>query len=152
MKRPPLTFLLALLTVFASGYTSATQAGQVYRWVDDNGQVHFGSQPPPEQRTTAEQYKIQTSQPATPPPPPATEKEAPSDEEGEIITLNPGVSKEQAKEYCQKAQDFMLAIQGSYSTRFKQEDGSFRPFTKEERTAKEKQAMEMMDQFCTKKK
>ncbi|MFL0806145.1 MAG: DUF4124 domain-containing protein [Oceanobacter sp.] len=151
MKRSFLNPILIILTVLASSYSSATLAAKVYRWVDDKGQVHFGSQPPPEQRDQAEQYQIQVAQPTTPPAPEnngAASKDKDNDGEGETVTLNPSVSDEQAQEYCQQARKFMTALQGSYSTRFKQADGSFRPLSKEERSSKEKQAMGMMEKFC----
>jgi hypothetical protein len=39
-----IAWLLALLAFGASA--------QVYKWVDDKGQVHYGEQPPPEAKTT----------------------------------------------------------------------------------------------------
>lgn len=147
MKRTLLNPVLVVLTLLASSYASTTLAAKVYRWVDDNGQVHFGSQPPPEQRSQAEQYQIQVSQPTTPKAEDAPASEQ-GEDQGETVTLNPSVSDEQAQEYCQQARKFLVALQGSYSTRFKQADGSFRPLTKEERSSKEKQAMDMMEKFC----
>ena len=157
MPRRSLTSILALSVLMCLGYSEPSIAGKVYRWVDENGQVHFGSQPPPEQRTQAEQYHVQVQKAAptaikAPPAEASSDNMAGSDEQGEKIVLNSGVTAEKAREYCQNAQDFLLALQGSYSTRFKQEDGSVRPFTAEERASKEKQALEMMEQFCTRKK
>lgn len=42
-------FLLAIVAIAALGWASpAAAAGKVYRWVDENGVVHFGDAIPPE--------------------------------------------------------------------------------------------------------
>ena len=156
MPRRSLTSILALSVLMCLGYSEPSIAGKVYRWVDENGQVHFGSQPPPEQRTQAEQYHVQVQKAApnaiNAPPAEASSNDMAGSDEEEKIVLNSGVSEEQSKEYCQNARQFLTTLQGNSSTRFKQEDGSVRPFTAEERQSKEKQALEMMEQFCTSKK
>ena len=156
MPRRSLTPILALSVLICLGYSEPSIAGKVYRWVDENGQVHFGSQPPPEQRTQAEQYHVQVQKAAPTaikaPPAEASSNDMAGSDEAEKIVLNSGVSEEESKEYCQNARQFLTTLQGNSSTRFKQEDGSVRPFTAEERQSKEKQALEMMEQFCTSKK
>ncbi|MBM96887.1 MAG: hypothetical protein CMI09_13705 [Oceanospirillaceae bacterium] len=156
MPRLPLTSILALSVLMFLSYSEQSMAGKVYRWVDANGQVHFGSQPPPEQRTLAEQYHVQVQQASpgstTTPQAKGSGDAATGSDEEEKIVLNSGVSDEQSKEYCQNARQFLTTLQGNSSTRFKQEDGSIRPFTAEERQSKEQQALEMIDQFCSKNK
>ena len=157
MSRLSLIPVLAIAALITT-HTGESLAGKVYRWVDADGQVHFGSQPPPEQRTEAEQYHVQVQQPSSTPPRVLNTDQASAtqdESEEEQIEENSGkgaVSAEQAKEYCQKAKDFMLAMQGSHSKRFKQDDGSYRPFSEEERKAKQQKAQEIMEQFCTLKK
>lgn len=36
--------------LFSFFFTHTLLAGQIYKWVDDNGQTHFGTQPPAEQK------------------------------------------------------------------------------------------------------
>ena len=156
MSRLSLIPVLAIAALITT-HTGESLAGKVYRWVDADGQVHFGSQPPPEQRTEAERYHVQVqhptpgSKPAPPPTTKASDQAAPSDEEKPIV-LNSSVSEEQSREYCKNAQEFMKALQGNGSTRFKQDDGSVRPFTDQERDEKTKQARGMIEQFCAPKK
>lgn len=150
MPRQHTCHILAMSAMIAFGSFAATsQAAKVYRWVDDQGQVHFGSQPPPEQRTTAEKYQVKTSRPATPPPKPASvanEDEAQKDEEP--VTLSSSIDPKKAKEYCKNGRAYQKALEASHNTRFRQEDGSFRPLTAEERAAKGKQAAEVVQRFC----
>lgn len=133
--------------------TSPVQA-QVYRWTDESGQIHFGSQPPHEQQATAETYDVQVSRPATPPatgrslvdianPKKAEEKQPDSDE--------PAVSSEEADKYCQQGQTYMGKLSSNYSRRFKdQETGEYRPLTDAEREREQQKARKIMDTYCKK--
>lgn len=148
-------FVVASCLLF-SVFSASANAGKVYRWVDANGQVHFGSQPPPEQRNQAEQYHIQV-QPVSSSATSTSATDGKGDdekmaEEEDKAVLNTPISAEKSKEYCNNAREFMVALQSGNNTRFQQEDGSVRPFTAEERSSKEKQALRIIDQFCAKQK
>lgn len=51
-------FRIALILVFSA--VLAVEAGQVYKWVDDDGNVHYSDQPP-SQEHDAEELKLQSS-------------------------------------------------------------------------------------------
>src|SRR5210317_1736139 len=60
------TILMAVITVaFLLLATDAMAKDDVYRWVDDNGVVHFGDRPP--KKTDAEQINIHPSAGVTAP-------------------------------------------------------------------------------------
>ena len=60
-----LLLLTAILIVCACSGAAALFAGEIYRWTDEHGNVHFGDQPPAE---NAEEVRIRSNAPATPPP------------------------------------------------------------------------------------
>jgi glutaredoxin len=47
--------MLALVLIAAAG---APQAGELYRWVDQDGQVHYTDQPPPPEARSAERKRL----------------------------------------------------------------------------------------------
>lgn len=83
--------LLVLMVVLGSA-----QAGKVYKWVDENGQVHYSSQKPPGQ--DAETVKIRKGPKVQPPAEEAsTETTEATDEEA----VDEDVAKEAAKQKAQ---------------------------------------------------
>lgn len=62
--RPFCGWFLALTVVVLVSLCPPNAGAEVYKWVDDNGRVHYGDSPPPEQR-------VQSIK--TPPPPPEAE-------------------------------------------------------------------------------
>ena len=53
------TILMLLIVAFAILATDAIAEDEIYRWVDENGVVHFGDRPPA--NAEADQVSIQTS-------------------------------------------------------------------------------------------
>lgn len=69
--------ILALLIVtFAILATDSVAENEIYRWVDENGVVHFGDQPPA--NTAAGKVSVQTSKISTAPSSSAATLEEPS--------------------------------------------------------------------------
>ena len=148
---------LAVILLLAGTLMSPwSQAAKVYKWTDENGQIHFSSQPP--RGLNQDQYNLRVDK-VTPPvkTQPATSADVKSKEqqtlkaEAEELQQEPAknkVSKEKAAEYCANARDAKAKLAANFSRRFKQEDGSYRPLTDEERANWNKRADQSISDYC----
>lgn len=141
-----LAFVLFLFT--ASSYAD------VYKWIDEDGQVHYSQQPPPGQQ--AEMIKA--------PPPPAID---PAKAQQEIDTLikqqssdeqthedkNIQSQKEQERDNqleknCHAAKQNLQAYQDNPGRRLIDNDGNVTRPTEEQRQQKIKEAQQKIKEFC----
>lgn len=148
---------LAVILLLAGTLMSPwSQAAKVYKWTDENGQIHFSSQPP--RGLNQDQYNLRVDK-VTPPvkTQPATSADVKSKEqqtlqaEAEELQQEPAknkVSKEKAAEYCANARDAKAKLAANFNRRFKQEDGSYRPLTDEERDNWNKRADQSISDYC----
>ena len=145
--RMTLRSTLAILLVFAA---LPTLAEQVYRWVDDKGQVHFGAMPPHEKERQAQAYELRVTPPSsTPLPEKKTDKPA-SPEESKDTELKGSVSAEDAKKYCDEGRNYKATLSEDFSRRYTQPDGTVRPLTDAERAAEVKKADDIVKRYCGK--
>lgn len=143
----------SILPVLLLVLFSCQSLAQVYRWVDENGQVHFGAQPPQRKLDSAEHYQLRVPQASSTPIPAqqtstASEQKAEAGSEPSATQEKLKVSKQDARKYCDQAQKYKEAVNGNSSRRFKQEDGSYRPLTDEERASYNSRADEVMKEYC----
>ncbi|MDK2778720.1 MAG: DUF4124 domain-containing protein [Pseudomonadota bacterium] len=146
--------LISFAAILLFSLSTQVAAEKIYRWTDDNGQTHFGSQPPRdiEQQKQAEEYDVKVSQPAAGTEayriPLKTDKPEEAAAEEEVLTTKSSLTREEAEAGCKKARDYKRLVTTNYSRRFKQEDGVYRPLTDEQRAAEIKKADEMIDYYC----
>lgn len=141
-----------LLAVLMIGTSVSAFAEKVYRWVDENGQTHFSSLPPEGNNKKAKEYRLKVS-------PASAEvegykinsrsQENTEKKDDEVIATKASVSKEEADAACKQAKEYKATLATNYSRRFKQDDGSFRPLTDEERSAEMKKANDLISQYCS---
>ncbi|WP_395374291.1 DUF4124 domain-containing protein [Marinicella sp. W31] len=125
-------------------------AQKIYKWVDENGQVHYSSQKPPGQ--DAEKLNIKAHDPE--PPAPAEEEgaEAPAEEEeaddatkAELAKLD----KANLQRSCQQARSNLASLQNSY--RVAQVDpktGETVRLSDSQRASALKRARDNIKEFC----
>lgn len=113
--------------------TGAT-AGQIYKWVDGQGNVHFGSQPPEGQDAAAVNPNI--SQPKVAAPAAPTLKTEKQDEEQEKLdeqARSQATEREkELKTYCERIRKDLAQMKASPRVRI-EENGELRRLTEEER-------------------
>lgn len=120
--------LIVLLTA------SAIAAAQIYRWTDEQGRVHYGSQPPPGQK--AESVKQQPSGSATPQDMQQRQREA----------FDRADRERQELERYNQCQDFDRKLQQAQSGG---DPGYYgRPMNEEERQAIVRQMLAMREHVC----
>lgn len=139
--------LFTLTALTATLLAAPVQADKVYRWTDENGQVHFSSQPP--RGLNDDLYNFHVDKPADPPPAkPVSEKVVDKQPKAKQEEQKPSIDPKKAKEYCQQARDAKAKVSANFNRRFKQEDGSFRPLTDKERADMIKRANESIAAYC----
>ena len=146
-------FSALLITVMSTPL--AVTAG-IYKWTDEQGNVHYGSQRPED--ATAERMKIESDKP------PATEKNAAKDtgkepkKEGEAekkpeavppkAAVEPKISKKEKQRLCQQARGDMQTIEARGRVREMDESGNTRYLTDQERTKRLSATRADVNKYC----
>jgi predicted outer membrane lipoprotein len=139
------TWLLGVL--LAAGF-AATAAAEIYRWVDENGQAHYGDRPPKgaEVETIRPQHRGFGSVPA---PSPAT---TPSGDD-DIATAGEPVDETERtarirREQCEKGRERLESYRNAARIQLRQEDGGTRDMNPEERVQAIARAEADVAQLC----
>ncbi|MCU1737406.1 MULTISPECIES: DUF4124 domain-containing protein [Pseudomonas] len=125
------------------------QAGQIYKWVDAQGQTHFDAQPPTGQTATVVTPAI-GNVPA-PPPSPAVPASTPL---GDQKAIDAKVKKQIAdqevvrKAYCEKARTNLAQLENNARVR-EEVNGELRRLTEEERQARLVETRKTIEENCS---
>ncbi len=133
--RLSLSMPLLLMALWLPSHTALAE--KIYRWVDEDGQVHFSSQP--RRGVDDDTYNVQINRVI----PPQLEEESPPEEE----TIS-GVSVEQAQSLCANAREVKELLSSELNRPFTREDGTVRPLTDEERKSKLEAANQRIKDYC----
>lgn len=153
---PPVRAVCVLALLLLPAVVTAAGTGRNYKWVDEAGQIHYGSHPPP---------GVQTEQISRPPPPPtgasldggATASQQFAVKPGAGTTGTPaatgqktasGQGREDSEATCASARKNLAAIQSRPRTRITEADGRVRFLTPEERQDEIRKAEEIIQQHC----
>lgn len=117
--------------------SATAMAGQVYKWVDDQGRTHFGSQPPEGQQATSINTAAPPAKPATPPASLSTDSEADKEQKAIDNKVKQDVAKQEAerKQFCQTVRTNLSQLQNNPRLRA-EVGGETRRLTEEERQAR----------------
>ena len=141
-----------LITILSSViFTSAVNA-KVYKWVDENGQVHYGENPG---NTQAEQVQIRTNETTTPRAIDASkvdyyEGKDKSKKEAETTAPpeEPKMSKKEKRKLCNEAKSDLAAIMSRGRVREIDEKGEYTYLTEEQRQQRISAAKKKQKEFC----
>ena len=135
-----------------------TAAEGVYRWVDENGVVHFGDRIP--EKGDAEKVTIQPSQvvesaPASDPASPYTEPTQPSyaqqlRDERAALRQEKAETVEITSEICQQARDVVAQLEPSPRVNVTHEDGTVTRMDDNDRLEKLAEAKAFVSENCDK--
>ncbi len=137
--------ILAATLTLAAGST-ASQAAQIYKWIDAQGVTHFDAQPPAGQ--AAEQIDVQ--KPAPPPPSPSiTHPDPAQEQQAADAKVRKQVAAQEArrKEYCDQQRTNLAQLQNNPRLR-EEVNGELRRFTEEERQARIVEVKRALDESC----
>ena len=129
---------------------SSLYAG-VYKWVDDNGQVHYGEHPG---NTGAEKVTIRQNETTKPRPvDKAAEEDGKTDKkdkdqqaEAPMVEIEP--SKKEKRKYCNEAKQDLAAINSRGRVREINEKGEYIFLTEPERQQRISAAKKKQREFC----
>ena len=135
---------LIYLTLF---FSTALTAGSIQKWVDEEGNVHYGDAPP----TSAKTESVHVQPPPTNPGKalPRLGSNASGDEASTAAaTDDDNVPADQAKIACDQAQEDLKVINRSSRIKLRAADGSTRFLTTEEIEERKAQAEADIKSFC----
>ena len=135
------------LIFFTLLFSTALSAGSIQKWVDDEGNVHYGDAPP----TSAKTESVHV-QPAPSNPGKALPRLGDSGSGDSSTTTaaadDDKVPADQAKIACDKAKEDLEVINRSSRIKLRQADGSTRYLTTEEIAERKTQAEADIASFC----
>jgi hypothetical protein len=141
-----LTFLLLVVS-------TTLHAGAIHKWVDENGNVHYGDAPPA--RTKSENVRVQSA-PSNPgkalprlnSPQEATSSGGGSSTQPQTGDADPDVSEEQSAQICNSARQNLEVLEKSDRVKLKAADGTTRRLTKAEIDQRKAIAQSEVEQYC----
>ena len=145
MRRMILTGSLAL------ALCSTAMAGQIYKWQDAQGQVHFGSQPPEGvQASVVSSYgapskPAPSKTPATAPEP--TASDASQEEIDAKVKRDVAAEEVKLKQYCSDLRTNLAQLENNPRVRV-EENGETRRLSEEERQARISEAQKAIKENC----
>ncbi|MDD1967793.1 DUF4124 domain-containing protein [Pseudomonas sp. NPDC090203] len=136
--------MLAATLTLATG-SVATQAAQIYKWVDAQGITHFDAQPPAGQSA----QEIDVQKPVAPPAPAPAKPSEDSAQQAVDAKVKRQVAAQEAKrkEYCETQRTNLAQLQNNPRVR-EEVNGEFRRFTEEERQARIAEVKKSIDDTC----
>lgn len=136
--------ILAATLTLAVGST-ASQAVQIYKWVDAQGVTHFDAQPPVGQSA----QELETQKAVTPPPPSPVGNQPSQEQQTVDAKVKKQIAAQEAKrkEYCETQRTNLAQLQNNPRVR-EEVNGEFRRFTEEERRARIAEVKKSIDDTC----
>jgi len=126
-------------------------AGSIHKWVDEEGNVHYGDSPPAKAKTEGVRVQAAPSNPGKALPRLSTTTST-ANNNATTSTGSPAgdaeVPEDQAKIACDNAQEDLRIINSSSRIRLRNSDGSTRYMTTEEIEERKTQAEADVERFC----
>ncbi len=139
---------LLVLCIGLSLGTAACAAGSgVYRWTDDQGNVHYSDKPPKE--AESEYIRKATGTRSAPPAPEASSEET-ADDKTKTAAIEGGMEVLPAKDpkLCAQGRSNLEALSGNPRIRITDEDGSKRFLTEDEKETQRANARKYIELYC----
>ena len=135
---------LIFLTLLLS---TSLSAGTIQKWVDEEGNVHYGDSPPISAKTESVHVQPATSNPGKALPR-LGDSSGDSDKSTTTAANGDEVPNDQAEIACNQAQEDLRVINNSSRIKLKAADGSTRYLTTEEIAERKEQAEADIKSFC----
>jgi hypothetical protein len=130
--------------------TSMTlHAGTIHKWVDEEGNVHYGDAPPVSVKTEGVRVQSAPSDPGKSLPRLSAPKSSEDTASGTTAAADNGnIPDDQARVACEKAQEDLRVIGNSDRIKLRSADGSTRYMTTEEIEERKTQSEADVERFC----
>jgi hypothetical protein len=138
---------LIYLTLLVS---ASLNAGTIHKWVDEQGNVHYGDSPPVATKTEDVRVLSAPSNPGKALPRLSTpSSEQNGDSSNPAAATDPtGLPEDQAKLACDNAREDLQVINRSSRVKLRNSDGTTRYLTTEEIEDRKTQAEADVERFC----
>ncbi len=147
------TLINSIITTFLCLLFQASSYAEIYKWTDENGQVHYGEHPG---NTGAEKVSIRQNETTKPRPiNKAEEDTAESDKKnsgqqaeasGELVEVPP--SKKEKRKLCNQAKSDIAAINNRGRMREINKKGEYVYLTEQQRQQRLSAARKKQGEFC----
>ncbi len=138
-------YLICLSFIFSASLS----AGTIHKWVDEDGNVHYGDSPPVSVTTKPVRVIGAPSDPGKALPRLGTSGDSGSASDSTTDEPDPStVPEDQAKIACDEARKDFKALKSSSRVRLKSADGTTRYLTTEEIDERRKSSEEDIEKFC----
>ncbi len=135
-----LVFLVALVS-------SSLYAGEIRKWIDEDGNVHYGDAPPSSVSSQSVRVIGAPSNPGKPLPRLSTSESAPETASNDSSSSK--VPEDQAKLACDQARGDLQVINTSSRIRLKNADGTSRYMTTGEIESRRESSEKDIAEFCS---
>lgn len=147
--------IILLFMISLSLWTFSAEADQVYKWVDENGQVHYGArQPPQEDFDTVNIQKAPVRQaPVKKNESPEVVQNSPLDEEEDLLQAEKRAEMEKKRQElarfnCQAAQKNKQTLLNFRRIEIPDGEGGKRRLDEDERAQRLAEADKLIKQYC----
>ena len=124
-------------------------AGTIHKWVDEEGNVHYSDAPPISVKTKGVRVQSAPSNPGKALPRLSQPKSSENPESGTTAAAgNDNIPEDQARNFCEKAQEDLRVISNSNRIKLRSADGSTRYMTTEEIEERKTQSEADIERFC----
>ena len=124
-------------------------AGTIHKWVDEEGNTHYGDAPPVTAKTEGVRVQSAPSNPGKALPRLSSPDSSQASTGGSGgATENETVPEDQARVACEKAQEDLRIINNSNRIKLRSADGSTRYMTSEEIKERRTQSEADIERFC----
>lgn len=139
--------ILLLLTFFV---IAPLQAGEIHKWVDSDGNVHYGDAPPVDVSTQNIRVQRPPSNPGRALPRLLGDNESASETQspGEVARSGPDPDDTPEEIACKNAQEDLEVISSNARIRLQAADGTSRYMTAQEIDDRKAQAEANVTQYC----
>lgn len=143
-------YILLQAPVSAGPASAGPVSASIYKWVDENGQVHYGEQPV---GIDAEKVKIRTNETTKPRPVNKAENKkadaiAKEKEQASEEKKQEAISKKEKKKYCNEATSDLAAINSRGRMREINAKGEYTYLTEPQKQERIAAAKKKQSEFC----
>ena len=138
-------YLICLMLVVST----SLHAGSILKWVDENGNVHYGDAPPVKTKTESVNVQSAPSNPGKALPRLSTEEASGEEAASGDGSADPdNVSDEQAQSLCESGRNDLYIIQTNGNIRLQLADGTTRTLAADEVEKRRAAAQAKVDRYC----
>lgn len=127
----------------------SAMASQVYKWVDDKGVTHFGTQPPQGQPATQINTKVPQIRSVAPTSTPSTDSASDAQKAiDEKVKQDVAAKEDERKKYCEQVRTSLSQLKNNPRIRVTEENGEVRRIDENERQTRIQEAEKAIQEHC----